>query len=302
LIYAPGLSETRTELVTLDREGNESPLPFPPDIYGTFQYSPDGGRLAISIERTSRSVYVLDLIRASRTNLTPGGNNHWYPIWTRDGTWVTFSSEQDGIWNVFRKRADGWGETEQLTDSDVGQTPYSWSPDDERLLINEEGREFGGDLVLVSPEDITAREVFERTDDSEWGPAFSPDGRWIAYTSDEEGQYEVYVKPYPQTGQRWRISTEGGEEPVWSPTRNELYYRFGREWMLVEYSASPDFTPGAPRVFFEGDYVNVVGRSYDVSPDGERFLLLKRYGKTEKLTRLNVMTNWFEELDRLSTE
>ena len=215
---------------------------------------------------------------------------------------MTFSSEQDGIWNVFRKRADGWGETEQLTDSDVGQTPYSWSPDDERLLINEEGREFGGDLVLVSPEDITAREVFERTDDSEWGPAFSPDGRWIAYTSDEEGQYEVYVKPYPQTGQRWRISTEGGEEPVWSPTRNELYYRFGREWMLVEYTVSPDFTPAVPRVFFEGDYVNVVGRSYDVSPDGERFLLLKRYGKTEKLTRLNVMTNWFEELDRLSTE
>jgi serine/threonine-protein kinase len=302
LIYAPGLSETRTELVTLDREGKESSLPFPPDTYGTYKFSPDGGRIAASIERTARSVYVLDIDRASRTNLTPGGGNHWHPIWTPDGEWVTFSSEQDDIWNIFRKRADGWGETERLTEGDLTKFPYSWSPDGKHLLFQEVARDSGGNILLVSPGMETAPEVFEKTENTEWGPSFSPDGRWVAYTSDEEGQYEVYVKPYPQTGQRWRISTEGGEEPVWSPTRDELYYRFGSEWMVVEYDLSPDFTPGPPRVLFAGDYVNVAGLSYDVSPDGERFLLLKRHGKAEKLTRLNVVTNWFEELDRHSTE
>jgi serine/threonine-protein kinase len=302
LIYAPGLSETRTDLVTLDRDGKESPLPFPPDVYGTYKYSPDGSRVAISIERTARSVYVFDLVRASRTNLTPGGSDHWYPIWTPDGSWVTFASEEDGVWNVFRKRADGWGDTERLTEGDEMQIPYSWSPDGEHLLVTEQARESGSSIVLILPELGADRQVFEKTENAEWGPAFSPDGRWVAYTSDEEGQYEIYVKPYPQTGQRWRISTEGGEEPVWSPTRDEIYYRFGREWMVVEYEDSPDFIPGPPRVLFEGDYINVAGRSYDISPDGERFLLLKRHGKAEKLTRLNVVTNWFGELDRLAQE
>ncbi|MGB6033069.1 MAG: hypothetical protein WBH55_09555, partial [Bacteroidota bacterium] len=299
LIYAPGLSETRTELVTLDRDGRESPLPFPPDNYGTFKYSPDGIRVAAAIERTAWSVYVLDLVRSSRTNLTPGGGNHSFPIWSPDGVWITFNSELDNVWNIYRKRADGWGETERLTDSERNEYPHAWSPDGQRLLF-QEAAEAGVDLFVVSPGLETAPEVFEKTENSEWGPSFSPDGRWVAYTSDEEGQYEVYVTPFPQTGQRWRISTEGGEEPIWSPTRDELYYRFGREWMVVEYDASPDFTPDPPRVLFEGDYVNVSGFSYDVSPDGERFLLLRRHGRAERLTRLNVVTNWFGELDRLA--
>jgi len=301
LIYAPGLSETRTELVTLDREGRESPLPFPPDNYGTFKYSPDGERVAAAIERTSWSVYVLDLVRSSRTNLTPGGGNHSFPIWSPDGVWITFNSELDNVWNIYRKRADGWGETERLTDSERNEYPHAWSPDGQRLLF-QEAAETGVDLFVVSPVGETAPEIFEKTESSEWGPSFSPNGRWVAYTSDEEGQYEIYVTPFPQTGQRWRISTEGGEEPIWSPTRDELYYRFGREWMVVEYDASPDFTPGPPRLLFDGDYVNVSGFSYDVSPDGERFLLLRRHGKAEKLTRLNVVTNWFGELDRLAQQ
>jgi Tol biopolymer transport system component len=120
----------------------------------------------------------------------------------------------------------------------------------------------------------------------------------LAYTSDEQGQDEVYAQPHPQTGEKWRISTEGGDEPVWSRSSRELFYRNGRKWMVVSYSTNPKFSVELPKVLFEGDYLNVSGRSYDVSPDGQRFLLLKSSEEPSRQTQLNVVTNWFEEVKR----
>ena len=133
---------------------------------------------------------------------------------------------------------------------------------------------------------------------TEWGAKFSHNGIWIAYVSDESGRYEVYVRPYPGPGGQWQISTGGGEEPVWAPDGRELFYRNGFKWMAVRFRATPpEFGAEPPRLLFGGPYVNVPGFSYDVAPDGQRFIMI-RGAEEGKVTQLKVVLNWFEELKR----
>jgi len=136
------------------------------------------------------------------------------------------------------------------------------------------------------------------TPSSEWGPSLSPDGRWLAYTSDESGDYQIYVRPYPVTEERYQVSTTpGSEEPIWSQSGDELFYRNGLRWMSVAITTQPKFSWGEPQELFRGNYINVSGFSYDVAPDG-RFLLLQGE-QPLTTTNLNVVLNWFEELKRL---
>ena len=121
----------------------------------------------------------------------------------------------------------------------------------------------------------------------------------MAYTSDESGQYEVYVRPYPSASAKYQISTAGGEEPVWSPNGQELFYRNGQKWMVLPITLRSEFNAGRPRVLFEGSYINTPGPSYDISPDGKRFLMLRPPGDAAPDLQLNVVLGWFEELKRL---
>ena len=132
----------------------------------------------------------------------------------------------------------------------------------------------------------------------EFAAAFSTDGHWVAYISDEQGQFDVYVIPYPPTGETVQVSTEGGAEWIWSKRSNELFYRNGRKWMVASFTTSPTLSFELPRLLFEGNYLNVKGVGYDVSPDGQRFLLLKPIEESSPRTQLNVVTNWFGELKR----
>jgi len=146
-----------------------------------------------------------------------------------------------------------------------------------------------------------SREISPFADSSynEWGAEFSPKDRFIAYTSSEQAPYSVWVQPYPPTGTKTPISTaEGGEEPAWSKNSKELFYRIGQKWMVVKYSDDLGFTMFPPEVLFEGNYINIGGRSYDVSPDGSRFLLLKPVEESTSTDQLNIVFNWFEELER----
>lgn len=126
---------------------------------------------------------------------------------------------------------------------------------------------------------------------------FSPDGRWIAFTSDESGHYAMCVRSASGGGERWQVSV-GGEEPVWSADGRELFYRDGSRWMAVAITTADGFQSGQPRLLFEGPYLNVSGRSFDVSPDGRRFLVLRPAGEQSPPTQVNLVTNWFEELRR----
>jgi serine/threonine-protein kinase len=129
-------------------------------------------------------------------------------------------------------------------------------------------------------------------------PQFSSDGHWLAYVSDESGHREIYVQPYPGPG-KWQISTEGGTEPVWNHNGRELFYRSGDKMMAVDIATQPSFTAGKPRMLFEGQYLptTTTPPNYDVSADGQRFLMLKSVEQAQTApTQINVVLNWFEEL------
>jgi Tol biopolymer transport system component len=130
---------------------------------------------------------------------------------------------------------------------------------------------------------------------------FSPDGRWLAYTSFESGRAEIYVQPFPGPGGKWQISTEGGTEPAWNPNGRELFYRQGERMMAVDIVTQPAFSAGRPRLLFEGLYLPSAGNlaAYDVSQDGQRFLMVEESQQEQPPTQINVVLNWFEELERL---
>ena len=137
---------------------------------------------------------------------------------------------------------------------------------------------------------------------NEGGARFSPDGRWLAYVSNESGRPEIYVQPYPGPGGKWQVSTEGGTEPLWNRNGRELFYRSGNKMMTVETTTQPGFTVGKPRMLFEGEYLATeypqLGSDYDVSADGQRFLMVKEIERTESSAQINVVLNWLDELKR----
>jgi len=293
LVYLPGVFEQKSNLVWLDRSGRIDSLHYPAEIYGNFQLSPDGQRLAIEIfQDGKKNVWLHNLARQSRFKLTLEGSNY-YPVWSPDGKSIVFGSDRTGQSAIFVKSADRKGEAKLLKESK--SSPSSWSSDGKVLALNNFA---AGDVWSLQMDSTGTQKPLINSAFQEWAAAFSPDGHWVAYTSDEQGQYDVYVAPYPPTGASVQISTQGGEEPVWSHRSNELFYRNGRKWMVASYVTSPALSFEVPRLLFEGNYLNIDGVEYDVSSDGQRFLLLKPIEETSSRTQLNVVTNWFEELKR----
>ena len=156
----------------------------------------------------------------------------------------------------------------------------------------------GRQIWIYSPKDRNVAPFEPNPPHYETAPQFSPDGRWIAYASPESGRSEIYVRPFPGPGGKWQISTEGGGEPVWNPKGHELFYRSGKKLMLVDYEAGQSFSAGKPRVLFEGPYVPTPRSfpDYDVSPDGQRFLMLKPAEDQQPASQIVVVQNWVEEL------
>ncbi len=198
--------------------------------------------------------------------------------------------------------SDGSGEAEQLTTTERGKTPDSWSP--EGVLAFRTGPLLQADIWVLPPEGEGKPQPFLVTEFNERHAMFSPDGRWIAFTSDRSGQDEIYLKAYPGPGGIVPISSDGGTQPVWARSGKELFYRTGDKMMAVSLRTEPTFEAQTPTVLFEGAYS--YGRSdvtpqYDVSRDGQRFVMIKEDSdQGEKpLTQINVVLNWFEELKRL---
>ena len=155
------------------------------------------------------------------------------------------------------------------------------------------------DIWMLEHEGDRAPSPFLATPFYEQTPMFSPDGRFLAYSSTESGRTEVYVQPYPGPGGVFPISTEGGQEPVWSADGRELFYRNGNRMMAVAVSTEPDFTAGKPRILFEGPYETVTGGNYDVSPDGRRFVMIQSEEESTP-KQIHVVLNFSEELKRLA--
>jgi len=299
LIFVPGESAAVSRPVWVDRNGKVETLPFRPERYGPLNISPDGRKFAVSVLGKTSHIWIFDLVGKGEPQRFSTEENEHNPVWSPDGTRLAFDGPENGNWAIFWRPADRSSERQRLVVRDNRITPFSWSPDGQSLAILYESTPGGYDIYIFN---LKTRELqpYLASRFNEWGPAFSPDGRWIAYTSDESGQYEVYVQSWPLTKGKWQVSTTAGgnEEPVWSEDGRELFYRNGRRWMAVPIITSPTFSSGAPQLLFQGDYINVAGMEYGVSPDGKRFLVLQPTDSSPPI-ELRVVVNWFEELKRL---
>jgi Tol biopolymer transport system component len=254
----------------------------------------------VAIEEEETRVWLYDLSRDTLTRLTFQGSLNYNPAWTLDGQRVLFQSPGDGpdagsYWQL----ADGSGGLEKLPGG-FGN-PNSWTPDGRVIAGTSTPNSATGsgfDIILLQPGNNESQR-FLQTPFNEGAPSFSPDGRWLAYASDESGRYEVYVNAYPGPGGKYQISTEGGTEPLWNRNGPELFYRSGDRMMAVDITTQPAFSAGRARVLFQGLYQTnpTMNANYDVSPDGQRFLMLKPASAQEAApTQINIVLNWFEEL------
>ena len=207
-----------------------------------------------------------------------------------------------GTVDLYWKLADGSGEAELLLKGEGGlQRLVTWTPDGQILAFAGQDANRGFDIIVLPLEGDRTPTPFLATSFDERAPAFSPDGHWLAYISNESGKNEVYVQPYPGPGGKRLISTNGGTEPVWSADGRELFYRQGIQIMAVAVETQPTFTTGTPQVLFAGsEYLaDPAGhQGYDVSADGQRFLMV-RSQQGIGATSLYIVLNWFEELKRL---
>ena len=307
LVYVPGgpgAIGTRT-LVWVDREGREGPLGAPPRTYVQPRISPDGTRVVIDVRDQEQDLWIWDLTRETLTRFTFDLSQDWYPVWTPNGQRIAFSSFRTGGFpNMFWKAADGTGEAEPLAESPNVQFPHGFSPDGTRLLFRETNPGTETDLVVLSMEGDRSTEPLLATEFNERNPELSPDGRWVAYESDASGLMEIYVRPFSDAGQGGlsQISTSGGTQSLWAPNGQELFYRSAGGLMVVPVETDPSFTAGNPQVVVEDlqYHRGGAGRTYDIVPDGQRFLFVKegvgQASEGQSGPQLIFVENWFQEL------
>ena len=310
LVYLSGDSQAaQRTLVWVDREGREELIGAEPGDHRGLRLAPDGERAALVMRDGDGNVDVLiyDLARDISTRFTFDPANDSYPVWSPDGERVVFGSTREGISSLFWKAADGSGEAERLTTSTRNEFSGSWSSDGTTLVYTERSPETGLDIVVLAVDDERVSETLIETEFSDTFPNISPDGRWLVYASNESGQFEIYVRPFPNvsTG-KWQVSRGGGLKPLWAPDGRELFYRRPDDlaMMVAPIETEPTFSPGNPTVLFEATNFPVPAgpRRFDIAPDGQRFLMTKEGEATsEDATppQINIVLNWREELKRL---
>jgi serine/threonine protein kinase len=292
LVYVPSRSSLDT-LVWKDRRGVTTPLGLNPRRYSAPALSPDGRRLAVTVsEGSARNVWIGSVEREPLTRLT-FGNDDWSSLWTHDGQRLFVNSGQNGRYNIFWMPTDGSGKAERLTDSVDAQQATSLSPNGDVLLFTDNFTS-GYNIWQLSVGRKETRPLV-KTRTGEAYAVFSPDGRWVAYESDESGRGEVYVQAYPWPGLKMQISVAGGTEPRWNRNGRELFYQTATAIMAVPVLDGQNLRPGSPVRLFASDG----RRGYDVSPDGHRFLIIEKAEAGSSPSRLKLVLNWFEELKRL---
>jgi eukaryotic-like serine/threonine-protein kinase len=314
LVYMPGGPADQApmrSLVWVDRKGHEEPINAPLRSYGPPRVSPDGTRLAMGIlDQRNTEIWIWDLARETLRRLTFAPGMDGLPVWTPDSRRIIFMSDRTGVLNLYSQAADGSGPVDRLTTSAIPQWPTAITPDGAWLAgfdlmpsaIDAEIVFFPLRPVPASRAHQSPGESFARTRFNGGFAEFSPNGRYVAYQSDESGRMEVYVRPFPQVDRgRWQISTAGGTRPAWARNGGELFYLDGSNTFTVAavQTSGPTFIAGTPAKVFDAKYVEPnPARHYDVSPDGQRFLMIKSSAEDPNATPASmvVVEHWFEEL------
>jgi Tol biopolymer transport system component len=274
----------RGGIAWIDRDGNEGFLPLPERVYGVLDLDPTDTRLAVQVADFEDYVWSYD-IAGERGRRLPGKQTGW-PVWSSGGGAIAYCADgQESI----RVESMGGSTGGRSFAVDRRAIPGSWSPDDQVLAIYGRVDAISqlGFLDVLGGGEVEWVEDLGR---NAWGPAFSPDGKWIAYSSEETGLYEISVRSYPDGSVEHQISEGGGIEAVWSPC-GELFYRRGDSWMSVEIQTEPELTWSAPRLAFETDFVDTAGRSFDITSDGQKLYVIKQSSPPDG-SRVNVITNW----------
>lgn len=301
LVYLPPQPSTNAQrVVWIDRQGRETAIGIAPKPYTRVSLAPDGVRLAFAIEEEGNTdIWVADPSRETMSRLTFEPTIETMPTFSPDGARVAFRSEREGP-GVFQRNAQGSGSVERLTVTDGPiHSPYSWTPDGKTLLVAV-FRSFRSQAIgSVTPPETSVRILLDG-DFAQLDPHVSPDGRWMAYQSDETGRFEVYVRPYPSLDAgRWQVSTSGGTSPRWSPDGRELFFYDGEGLARVPIDARGEtLSLGRPaRLFAVKPFGGRLGPDIEVAPDGQRFLfLLPEPRSAPAPAGFVVVQNWVEEL------
>ncbi len=294
--YLSGDRDSERRLVWVDRKGTVEALPAPLRGYENASISPDGRFATVQTRGPAYTIWIYDFARTTLTPLTSNGSSQ-AALWTPDGKHIAYRGTRSGFRNVYWKASNGSGEEERLTTGEAVQTPISWSPDGKWLAYMETNPSTGGDTWVMPIAGDRKAKLFLA---SAGAPHFSPDGRWIAYTSNESGKLEVYVRPFQEAGGKTQVSTNGGIESVWSRDGKELFYLEGDKTMAVDVQTKPSFSAGSPHTLFSGRFLqspNYIS-GYDVSPDGKRFLKVQQTSSELAGSQINVVINWFTELQQ----
>jgi serine/threonine-protein kinase len=285
--FSPGVgADEGGRLLIMNRRGEREPATLPDGHFGHAMFSPDGTSVVAEHDFT---LWTIDLMRGTSTRVAAGSRMGW-PIWSADGKRLFYASERAGPWQIWSRAADGSDEERQLSKAaDYSATPSAVSPDGAEVLIHADHKDSGTDVEIMDGSGKIRS--FVRSDADDNPGTYSPDGRWIAYWSDESGRNEVYVRPRGGGSGRWQISNEGGTTPRWA-LNDEIAYLSGTKIMTVPVKTSPAFTAGKPRLLLDAN-----ASDFDLARDG-RVLIVGALDSASAPGRLNVVVNWFEEIGR----
>ena len=286
-----------------DRQGHEEAIPAPPRAYTHVRVSPDGQRVALDLRDQDNDIWIWDTAKQtlSRFTFNPGLDEN--PVWAADGKRIAFSTMRQGTASVYWQAADGTGVAERLSATGNFQLPWSFTPDSRSLVVRINDIKTGIDLGVLNVDGKGAITPLVELPGNQTNADLSPDGKWIAYQSNESGRDEIYVRPFPlvNTG-RWQVSSAGGSRPVWARNGREIFFLDeSMRLVAVPVQAGATFNSGNPAILFElPSTPTATARTYDVAPDG-RFLVIKfpKNDKTSNAPTLNVVVNWTDEFERL---
>jgi len=298
-VFAGGDSwKESSRVVLVDRRGKMKSVLEDGREYVYVRFSSNARSLFLVVEQgATSSMWVYDLSRRTTTRFESSFDNY-EPVWSPDGNRVAFTSNRAGpTFNLFWTAADGSGTSERLTEGRNNQRNPVWSPDGSVLLFDELTPATGRDLMILPTETDRTPHSFLRTQFNEGRGQFSPDGRWIAYQSDESGHEEIYIQRFPGPGGKWQVSAGGGTQPRWNQNGRELFYLTGTRLMAVDLETDSELTLGEPRQLLE---ISSGFGNYDVAPDGQQFAIIEELEiEPPPPTELILVQNWFAELRQL---
>lgn len=296
LVYQTSRGETSSRLQWYTRDGKPGGTLGEPADYGEATLSPDGTQAAVTIHDQAaggtRDLWIFDLRRGVRTRFTFDPGDDTWPLWSSDGSALVYSSNRKGHYDLYRKAIDGSSDEELLLASDLDKYATSWAAAGRKLIFVQTGAEPGAEVAILALDGSNRTEVWQRTKFAEIPSRLSPDGRWLPYSTDESGRWEVYVTSFPRAGRKWQISSEGGAHAFWSADGREvIYHDLGGTLRSVAITTRGEtLEVGESRPLFRAPGPSPSGPEVDPTGDHKRFLAVTERRKPNAL--LDLVVNW----------